>query len=142
MKSNNYYPVIMTDKVSETADFYCQHFRFRKVFDSDWYVHLMSEEDETVNLAILDGHHETVPAVARGKATGLILNFEVDDVDAEYEKVKAAKLPIELEIRDEEFGQRHFIASDPNGVLIDVIKVIPAVGEYAEQYLDSSVLPA
>lgn len=37
-----------------------------------------------------------------------------------------------LELRSEAFGQRHFITSDPNGVLVDVIKVIPVTGEFAQ----------
>ena len=67
--------------------------------------------------------------------TGLILNFEVEDVDAEYERlVIHEKLPLHLDIRDEEFGQRHFIVSDPNGVLIDMIKIIPPSQAFIEQY--------
>jgi hypothetical protein len=65
---------------------------------------------------------------------GLILNFEVEDVDSEYERLRDAGLPLHLEIRSEDFGQRHFITSDPNGVLIDVIMVIPPSEEFAAQY--------
>ena len=140
MKVKSYYPVIMTEKVSQTADFYCQNFGFEKVFDSDWYIHLMSAENKSVNLAILNGQHETVPKVARGSVNGLILNFEVDDVDAEYERLVQAGLKILLPLRDEEFGQRHFITCDPAGVLIDMIKVIPPTGDYADQYLTDDVL--
>lgn len=39
-------------------------------------------------------------------------------------------------LRSEEFGQRHFIVADPNGVLIDVITPIPPSGTFAEQYAD------
>jgi hypothetical protein len=34
------------------------------------------------------------------------------------------------------FGQRHFITRDPNGVLIDVIKIIPPSEEESAQYVD------
>jgi catechol 2,3-dioxygenase-like lactoylglutathione lyase family enzyme len=134
MKSTSYYPVIMTDDVAGSAAFYVTHFRFKPVFESDWYVHLTSLEDRRVNLAILDGSHETIPSVARGRVSGLILNFEVKDVDAEYARVQQADLPIHLAIRDEAFGQRHFITADPNGVLIDIIKPIPPSAEFAAQY--------
>jgi catechol 2,3-dioxygenase-like lactoylglutathione lyase family enzyme len=141
MKANSYYPVIMTRKVAETAAFYQRHFHFRPLFTADWYVHLQSAEDETVNLAILDGRHETIPAVGRGQVSGIILNFEVDDVDRIHAELSAAGLPILLSLRDEEFGQRHFITADPNGVLIDVIKPIPPSAAFAAQY-DASALPA
>ncbi len=140
MKSTSYYPVIMTDDVRGTAAFYVSHFRFQCLFDSDWYVHLQSAEDATVNLAILSGDHETIPPQARGRAAGMILNFEVEDVDGEYRRCMEAGLPILIALRDEEFGQRHFITADPNGVLIDVIKPIPPSAAFAAQYPDQ-VLP-
>lgn len=134
MKCKQYYPVIMTDDVAGTSKFYQDHFRFRPTFESDWYIHLQSSENEKVNVAILQGDHETVPEQARGRVSGLILNFETDDVDAEYALAQAANLPIVLPIRDEEFGQRHFMTVDPNGVLIDVIKEIPPTAEFAAQF--------
>ncbi|WP_265517110.1 VOC family protein [Nitratireductor luteus] len=135
MKITSYYPVIMTENVSGTAAFYMAHFRFRPVFESDWYVHLQSSEDQSVNLAVLDGDHETVPEVARGRVSGLILNFEVEDVEAEYERARGAGLPVLQTLRDEDFGQRHFITRDPNGVLIDVIKPIEPSAEFMKQYM-------
>lgn len=139
MKSTQFYPVIMTDDVAATAKFYESHFRFAPTFTSDWYVHLQSSEDEKVNIAILDGSHGTVPESARGRVAGLILNFEVDDADAEFGKVSKAGLPILLPLRDEPFGQRHFITQDPNGVLIDVIKLIPSSAEFAAQYAEDAI---
>lgn len=134
MKVTSYYPVLMTEDVGGTAAFWQRHFGFLPRFESDWYVHLQSEADEQVNLAILDGRHETIPAEGRGAVSGLLLNFEVEDVDAEYARLRAAGLPILLDLRDEPFGQRHFITADPNGVLIDVITPIPPSAEFAEQY--------
>ncbi|WP_353645064.1 VOC family protein [Mesorhizobium sp. WSM2239] len=138
MKTTSYYPVLMTEDVAVTADFYVRHFRFERVFDSGWYVHLQSSEDKRVNLAIMDGSHETIPEAGRGRVSGLILNFEVKDPDAEYERAKAAGLPILQTLRDEAFGQRHFITADPNGVLIDIIKPIPPSAEFAAQYLEGT----
>ncbi|WP_448954652.1 VOC family protein [Labrys neptuniae] len=135
MKVTSFYPVIMTREVATTAAFYVEHFGFQAVFEADWYVHLQSASYETVNLAVLDRGHHTIPAQGRGApVAGLLLNFEVDDVDAEYARLKQAGLPILLELRDEAFGQRHFITGDPNGVMIDVIKPIPPSSDFADNY--------
>ena len=134
MKSTSYYPVLMTADVAGTAAFYVEHFRFKPLFESDWYVHLQSVEDRRVNLGIVQYDHETVPEEARRPAAGLLINFEVDDVDAVYERAGAAGLPILRTLRDEAFGQRHFITKDPNDVLIDVIKQIPPSAEFLAQY--------
>lgn len=139
MKCNQYYPVILTEDVEGTCQFYCDYFRFTPQFESDWYIHLESQEDKNVNLAILYANHETVPKMARAQVSGLILNFEVDDVDVEFERVLANNLPIVLSIRDEDFGQRHFITKDPNGVLIDIIKPIPPSKEFGDQYSAEAV---
>lgn len=139
MKTTSYYPVLMVDEVAPIAAFYVEHFGFRALFESDWYVHLQQAEDETVNLAILQGDHETIPAQGRSRASGVLINFEVEDPDAVYERVKAAKLPILRTLRDEPFGQRHFITSDPNGVLIDVIKPIPPSAEFLAQFAPEAV---
>lgn len=139
MKITSYYPVIMTGAVAATADFYTAHFGFEETFSSDWYVHLRSKDDPSVNLAVLDGSHATIPETGRGRISGLLLNFEVEDPDAVYAQVTAAGLPILIPLRDEAFGQRHFITSDPNGVLIDVIKPIAPSAEFAELYAKDSL---
>lgn len=138
MKCTQYYPVIQTSDVSGTTAFYVENFRFKPVFESDWYVHLQSIEDEGVNLAILQDDHETIPAEGRGQSSGLILNFEVADAKAEYSRAKDKGLPILKELTDEAFGQRHFISKDPNGVLIDVITPIPPSPEFLAQYSEGA----
>lgn len=139
MKSTQYYPVLMTDRVADTARFYEDHFRFSRQFDSDWYIHLQSREDASVNLAVLDRSHPTIPAARRGQqVSGLLLNFEVSNVDAEYERAIAQGLDVLLAIRDEDFGQRHFIVQDPNGVMIDVIQPIPPSEAFLRQYADGA----
>jgi catechol 2,3-dioxygenase-like lactoylglutathione lyase family enzyme len=135
MKFNSFYPVIMTNDVAGSKKFYTKYFSFKMTFEADWYVSLKAVQEPPFELALLNADHPTVPQDFRRRLTGgLILNFEVDDVDVEYERLRSAGLPIHLEIRTEDFGQRHFITADPNGVLIDVIKVIPPSADYAAQY--------
>ena len=137
MKTTSYYPVLMSDDVAAQAAFYKEHFAFEALFEADWYVHLRSTEDETVNLGIVASDHETIPDDSRTRTQGLLINFEVEDADAVYARVQAAGLPILLALRDEPFGQRHFITADPNGVLIDIITVIPPSEAFASQYLQT-----
>lgn len=137
MRSTSYYPVLMSAEVSVTADFYRRHFHFNTVFKNDWYVHLRSNEDASINLAVLDSRHDSVPSVQRGEAArGLLLNFEVADARAVYDRLIAEGLPILQALRDEAFGQRHFIVAGPDGVLVDVIEPIPPTAEFAAAYTD------
>ncbi len=134
MQVNSFYPVLMSREIPATRDFYVQHFGFTLTFESDWYISLKSA-DERFELAFVAHDHETVVAEYQQPVAGLLLNFEVEDVDSEYERlINGAGLPLRRELLSEDFGQRHFATSDPNGVLIDVIQVIPPSAEYTEQY--------
>lgn len=135
MKINSFYPVIMTKDLQGSKEFWTTHFPFELTFDSDWYVSLKTKAGHPYELALLDATHPMIPDGFRNALRGgLILNFEVDDADAEYARLRAAGLPIHLELRSEDFGQRHFITAGPNGILIDVIQVIPPTVEFAAQY--------
>lgn len=139
MKCTQFYPVLMTDDVTASADFYRNHFGFRPTFESDWYVHLQSPDAPHINIALLRGDHETIPAEGRGLAAGLLINFEVPDAGAEFERLREAGLTIVQPLRDEPFGQRHFIIRDPNGVLIDIVTPIPPSEAFLSQYSADSV---
>lgn len=139
MQLREFYTVLCTDDVAGTAAFWEKHFGFRRAFEADWYVHLTSTVPDKANLAILNYRHETIPAPFRKKASGVLVNVEVDDVDALYAQAQAAGLKIHLQLRDEPFGQRHFITEDPNGIAIDVIKPIPPSAEFATQYAPDSL---
>ena len=138
MTSNltGFYPVIATRDVPGSRDFYVEHFGFEVTFEADWYVSLHRPDSPQHELALLDHTHPTVPDGYRTPLRGgLLLNFEVDDVDAEHHRlVLQAGLPELLALRTEAFGQRHFIVAAPDGVMVDVITVVPASAEHAGQY--------
>lgn len=136
MKTTSTYPVITCENVAETAAFYKEHFGFKAAFEADWYVHLQSTAEPDVNLAVMDYRHESIPEGYRKPVQGLLINFEVDDVDAEYARLEKAGLPMLHGLRSEDTGQRHFITHDPAGVMVDIIKQIPPSAEFAAQYTE------
>ena len=127
------YPVLMTDDVSSTAGFYRDTLGLETTFTSDWYVSFRRDGFE---LAILDRNHETVPAAfRRASSGGILINIEVPDA-AEWhaELVERRGLPVVQPLRDEDFGQRHFIIEAPDGILLDVISPIAPSPEFADAY--------
>ncbi len=133
---SSFYPVLCTSRLQESLDFYTGLFGFETTFEADWYVSLRRSGPAPYELALLDHLHPTLPEPYRAPVQGLLLNFEVEDVDAEWERlVHREGLRAQLDIRSEDFGQRHFMVADPSGVLIDVITLIAPSGEYADQYL-------
>lgn len=139
MALTSFYPVLMTDRVEETRAWWERHLGFEPTFTSDWYVSLRRPGPVPCELAVLDASHPTVPAGSGHRVRGLLLNVEVEDVDAEWQRlVVDGGLEPRLAIRSEGFGQRHFIVADPNGVLVDVITPIEPSAEYAEQFLSAT----
>jgi uncharacterized glyoxalase superfamily protein PhnB len=135
MKVSQYYPVIQVEDVAKVSAFYQTHFGFEPAFKSDWYVHLQMAGNAAVNLAILEAGNQTIPlSERRKKAEGTILNFEVENVDEVHDALAKAGLEFVQPLRDEPFGQRHFITRDPAGVLIDIITPIPPSPEFMAQY--------
>ncbi|MDK1476857.1 glyoxalase/bleomycin resistance/extradiol dioxygenase family protein [Streptomyces sp. 549] len=135
----SFYPVLCTEHLNESVAFYSTLFGFETTYSSDWYVSLRRPEPPYYELALVAAGHETVPEAFRRPARGLLLNFEVPDVDAEYTRlVTEAGLKPELPLRSESFGQRHFIVAAPDGVLIDVITPIAPTADYAAAYQDGS----
>ncbi len=134
MRTTSYYPVLLSADVAQAAAFYMDHFAFQPLYHADWYVHLQSREDPSVNLAILAQDHATIPPMGRNRRAGVILNFEVEDPDSHYARLQTAGVTIAQALRDEDFGQRHFIVAGPDGVLIDIIRPIPPSEAEAANY--------
>ena len=132
MDITSFYPVLMVDDVAGAAAFYREELGFETTFEADWYVSLRFEGGE---LAILDRRHETIPAGFREPVRGLLLNVEVTDAAAEHARLVGERdLPERRALRDEAFGQRHFIVEAPGGVLIDVIEPIEPSAEFAAAF--------
>lgn len=129
MQTHSLYPLIQVEDVESTARFYEVHFGFNRIFSSDWYVQLRATAEHPFEIALIRHDHDSIPAIAQGPSRNVILSFYVADAGAEEARLKAAGLEILQPLRDEVFGQRHFIMADPNGILLDVITPIdPAVG--------------
>ena len=134
MEITSFYPVLMVDDVAAGARFYRDVLGFETTFESDWYVSLRFDGGE---VAVLDRSHDTIPVGFREPVRGLLLNVEVADAAAEHERMVGGLGLVErLPLRDEAFGQRHFIVEAPGGVLLDVIEPIDPAPEFAAAYAD------
>jgi catechol 2,3-dioxygenase-like lactoylglutathione lyase family enzyme len=131
-RMTGFYPVLMVADPTAAAAYFVEHFGFAETFATDWYVSLRREDRE---LAFVAHDHATIPAGFRTGVGGLLLNVEVADATAEHRRlVGEAGLPARLELRDEAFGQRHFIVEGPEGVLVDVIEEIAPAADFADAY--------
>lgn len=124
MHTQSLYPLFQVADVEASARFYESHFGFTRIFNSDWYIQLRATADHPFEIALIAQDHDSIPKPAQGPSRNVILSLYVEDAAAEHERAKAAGVTIVQALRDEEFGQRHFIAVDPDGILVDVITPI------------------
>jgi uncharacterized glyoxalase superfamily protein PhnB len=66
--------------------------------------------------------------------TGVILNFKVDDVDAEYERLTEAGLKAVMPIEDHPWGDRGFSVTDPIGTSIYIYSDREPSDEFKQYY--------
>lgn len=118
------YPLLITDKLKECAAFYGEHFGFTTVFEQDWYVHLVHEESGAELAFMIPGAENQPKELHPGfTGEGMVYGFEVEDAEREYKRLSSKKgISMIVELKDEEWGQRHFIVRDPAGVYVDVVQ--------------------
>lgn len=111
--------------LNASRDFYMRLFELNVVFECGWYAALAEPKDQSFQLGLVLPDHRSVPAGFGLGAAGVLVTVEVDGVEATHERAVAMGCAIVVPVRDEEFGQRHFMTVDPAGVLVDVVTQIP-----------------
>lgn len=114
-------PIVTTDKLAETRDFYLKHFDFQVVWDSPHYVQLKKGEVQVAFSAPREGEPRL--------SGGLMLGLEVKNVDDEHGRLAALGLACPAP-RDNPWGDRSMDLLDPAGVVLHVHHPIPVSAEY------------
>ncbi len=117
---------IITKQLKESKTFYERVLNFGVTFENDFYL-LMHTPDHSAELSFLLPDHPTQQPVFQKPfaGRGIYLTIEVADVDAEFRRIKALGIPIAIDIRNEEWGDRHFAIVVPNGIGIDIVTYAP-----------------
>jgi predicted enzyme related to lactoylglutathione lyase len=126
MKVLRIVPNVASEDFGASRDFYMDLFDLVvSVEHQGWYLQLMAPQQRSLNLGFLQpGHEFFAGREARPGRYSLVLTIEVDDVDGTYARARARSAEILLHIRNEEYGQRHFLVVDPNGLLLNVMSAI------------------
>ncbi|WP_068059727.1 VOC family protein [Nocardia xishanensis] len=106
-----------------SAKFVIDHLGFTEKMSADGFVSL-ERPDAGMNLIYLrTGLPTFKPASAAGSAgDGLLVVFVVDDIDAEYARLQTEGVPIVTPIETEEWGERYFQMTDPNGIVVQLVQ--------------------
>jgi uncharacterized glyoxalase superfamily protein PhnB len=109
------------EDVSASTTFLIEHFGFRQLMAADGFASL-AREDTAMYVVFLRRGLDTLPGDQRDKhAAGLILAFTVADLEGELARLQSEGVPITMPLTVEDWGERAFQVTDPNGVLIQLM---------------------
>ncbi len=107
--------------VAASVRFLTTHFGFTEEMSADGFASL-ARDDAGMNVVFLRRGLDILPDDQRGDhAAGLILAFEVEDLQGELARLQAEGVAITMPLRSEEWGERAFQVRDPNGVIVELL---------------------
>ena len=113
---------IITNNMAETKQFYTDVLNFGVTFENEFYL-LLHTPNHQAEISFLKPNHPTQKPIFQSpfQGKGVYLTIEVEDVDRLYAALKNKGVNMEIELRDEPWGDRHFAIVDPNGIGIDIV---------------------
>lgn len=118
------FPVMVSANLEAVKAFYESVFGFNAVFyDADFYLHLVSPSSG-VQLGFLMPEHTSQPDFLRAlmSPNGYVISLEVKDAAHAYAEAQKMDLTMAMELKEEVWGQVHFMLQDPGGFRIDVVQ--------------------
>jgi uncharacterized glyoxalase superfamily protein PhnB len=110
------------DDVEASARWVEQHLGFQRQMEADGFASLR-HPGAGFNLVYLRTGLETFkPGSVAGHADGLLVVFVVEDVDAEYARLRADGATVVTPLETEPWGERYCQLSDPNGVVYQLVQ--------------------
>jgi catechol 2,3-dioxygenase-like lactoylglutathione lyase family enzyme len=108
--------------LQESKAFYTEVLGFGITFENEWFA-LLHTPDKSTEISFLLPDVASQKPVFQSEFTGkgIYLTIEVPSVDNLYHQLKSRGIPIEVDLRDEPWGDRHFAIMDPNGIGVDIV---------------------
>ncbi|MCR1781747.1 VOC family protein [Nocardioides carbamazepini] len=118
--------------VEASAAWVQRHLGFTEEMSADGFCSLAHPESGCHLIYLRTGLSTFKPASAAGRADGLLVVFTVEDIDADYERLRDQGVDVVTPIETEPWGERYFQMADPNGVIYQLVQwVAPTDPQYA-----------
>jgi predicted enzyme related to lactoylglutathione lyase len=106
-------PNVFNADQASTRGFYEDLFEFEVAMDMGWIVTLASPENPSAQLSVFEQETEG--------GRDPFISVEVDDVDAVHARALELGHEVVYSLRDEDWGVRRFMLSDPAGRVVNVL---------------------
>jgi uncharacterized glyoxalase superfamily protein PhnB len=125
MKISSLSVSLTVNNVRASSDFLINHFGFREKIAADGFASLI-HETSGINVIYMQTGINVLPEHLRKvSVAGTILAFVTTNLEAEEERLKLAGVPITMPLQTEEWGEKLFMVTDPNGVVIELVEWMP-----------------
>jgi len=118
------FPVMVAGNLEAVKQYYEAVFGFKTVFyDANFYLHIISANNN-IQLGFLVPNLASQPEFLHliMATDGFVISFEVKDAALAYSEAQKMDLNFALPLKQEEWGQIHFMVEDPAGLRIDVVQ--------------------
>ncbi len=115
--------------VEASAEWAQKHLGFSVAMAADGFSSLAHPEAGINLIYLRTGLSTFKPAAAAGRADGILVVFTVDDIDADYARLRAEEVHIVTPIETEPWGERYFQMTDPNGVVYQLVQWVDPIDE-------------
>jgi uncharacterized glyoxalase superfamily protein PhnB len=113
---------LTVDDVAASRRFFTEHFGFTEQMAAEGFVSL-GHETAKLAIVLLQAGIEVLPENLRQqRASGVIVAFTVENLEAEEKRLRDEGVEITLPLREEPWGERLFMVTDPNGVCVELVE--------------------
>lgn len=111
---------LLTDDVEKMRKFYMELLGFKPQVDNQGYVEFQMDGNAVLSIFDISVHNGMAlePAAISG-SQNIILEFDVDDIEAEFKKVEGMDAKIVKPITTQAWGNTSFWFRDPDGNLLN-----------------------
>ena len=113
---------LTVDDVPASSKFLATHFGFSQRMAADGFAALGHAGTGLEIVFLRTGLEVLPPALRPVRAGGVIVAFVVEELTAEQERLRDEGVTITEPIREEPWGERLFMVTDPNGVVYELVE--------------------
>jgi len=118
---NKLFPLVATDKFTETRAFYRDRLQLEFSYEMDAYFQVRFSDASGPELAFMTVESGEV-GLFRG---GLVISIPTPNADRTAAAMEAKGIPLTKPVTDKPWGWRSFVITDPAGVRLDFFHVLP-----------------
>ncbi|YCK39871.1 VOC family protein [Actinomadura sp. ATCC 39365] len=114
---------LTVDDVAASSAFFRAHLGYQEAMATPDFASLTRQDGAAADIVLLRRGTDVLPEAQRHqRASGLIVAFTVDGIDAEDARLRAENAPITMPLRTEPWGERLMQLTDPNGVVVQLVE--------------------